>query len=244
MNRHRAAIAVGCLLVLGALGCERRARHGAVDSKVDETPDWPCLHVESCERKCAAGDGRACVTPLFIGPAKDDATKNELFRRGCAAGYAGACGMMDPPDRERQAALAQAGCDRGDAASCWEIKVALDIPFEGRKPYLVLACDAGDASSCDALASDRLVPDPEASHRRAVTLHEKGCAAGSPRHCSHLGRYQEAADLYERECLLDMSSSCDSAASIAKRHLNDKARARRLYKRACALGYPGTCDPD
>ena len=85
------AIAVGCLLVLVAQGCERRVRHGALDTKVDETPDWPCLHLESCERKCAAGDGKACVMPLLIGPRKnDDATENELYRRGCAAGYASA----------------------------------------------------------------------------------------------------------------------------------------------------------
>ena len=160
---------------------------------VEELPDRrfaTALSVEeraTYEAACRAGDRAACAflghqTREGLGVVADKDAANRWFRRACALRYWASCNELtrtgDVLGEKISRRWHEAGCDRGDAASCyWAADCYLTKPplDEARATaLLVRACEGKYGPACYDLSKRE--PDPT----RAAELLRQGCEGESP----------------------------------------------------------------
>jgi hypothetical protein len=165
--------------------------------------------VALAERGCAAGGAHWCVWAAMA--AEDDAERLAAARRGCELGSTASCAAalsVDPSYVERVLALAEPGCEAGDADACYLLAlVTAERDPDGARPLweraatlLRARCDAGDAIACDAGAeSATAIGDAAGAHHMLAQA------------CHYVIDWPDRLDRAAAEPLLESADYCRQA---------------------------------
>ncbi len=195
-----------------------------------EVDEVACL-----EKRCAAGDARACLERGEQLYGKDETTRRRFNRKACDGGDLLACTKLG------------AQHERG-AGGAKDLKEALLLYTQ--------ACAGNDGDGCNNLGS--LHKDGEVvaqNYGEAKRLYEKSCELGTGNGCSNLGTLYEdgfgvtkapakGLELHEKACSMDAPGGCLNAGrmhAVGAGIPRDSEKAKARFKKTCDLGLELGC---
>lgn len=227
----------------------QRARKAAAQRASSAPVEIP--EEASLRRQCDLKLGAACDA-LAQRAGHSEGGSQELYRRGCAYGYAPSCEQLEelavreeceqheqvacaalaqiylgePGRRELGVRLDAQMCDHGFAFSC------------ERLPPDVLEerCDRSDLRSCYLFSQYLRKQEGPGEGERAFVLARETCAAGYAPSCA---RFSET-DL-EGACERGESGACGALGQVILQRKQTRERGRFLYMRACEEGHMPSC---